>query len=208
MTRRPYLRILAVSLALAVGLPSVVALGGCAGADIPAPKGVPQKTAETAVYFSTGRSLIEEKRLVDATNKYADTLTKLLAADPKDHPGVAIVQPVAKVKSVTFKDGLITVDWSKDILKFDADPSEKVLAWAAFLETFGQFPEVKTVKFTVEGKDSGTIDGKSVQNFWGRISLKGQPWKALRPPDYASLNASSTVPTAGVNPTATTAPGQ
>ncbi len=32
--------------------------------------------------------------------------------------------------------------------------------------------------FTVEGKDRGTIDGKDIQDFWGAISLQGQPWKA------------------------------
>jgi hypothetical protein len=39
---------------------------------------------------------------------------------------------------------------------------------------------VKFVRFTVEGKEEGSIGGKDVEKFWGTVSLKGQPWKVVR----------------------------
>jgi hypothetical protein len=55
--------------------------------------------------------------------------------------------------------------------------------------TLGQFPEAKKVRFTVEGKDKGTLDGKKIEDFWGAISLQGQPWDVIRRPDDGSEEA-------------------
>ena len=178
---------------LATALLALVALSGCSrtGSNIPEPTGVAAETTETSVFYSTGRSLIEQKVVVDQKDVYAATLTELLKGEPTGSAQVAIVQPTAQVKSVTFKDGKVTVDWSADVLKFDATDKEKLLAWASILETMGQFPEVKTVMFTVEGKSDGTLGGKNVQDFWGKISLKKQPWDALRPPGFEKANGSA-----------------
>jgi len=158
------------------------------------PTNLPTETTQVAVYFATGRSLLQELRVVNAQNKYADTLTKWLAGDPTSNPDVAVVQPQAKVKSVTFKDGVLTVDWDRGILDFSAAPKEKVLAWAGILETLGQFPEVQKIAFTVEGKTTGTINGKDVHAFWGNVSLNGSPWKAPRPP-LGGSNVATAAPT-------------
>jgi len=173
---------------LALGVLAVFVLGaiaGCAGgfrpaSDLPEPGEMAQETTQTSVYYSTGRSLLQEKKLVDATEPYVSTFRELLLALPEENADVAIVQPVAKFNSVTFADGVITVDWTAEILGFEAEPAEKRLALASILATFGQFPEVDRVKFTVEGKTEGEIDGKDIEAFWGEVSLKGQPWAVLR----------------------------
>jgi hypothetical protein len=159
-----------------------VLFGGCvrAGSNIPDPAGVARETTNTFVYFSTGRSLVEEERVVDAKNVYGATLDELLAAKPERNTKIAIVQPVAKVRGVTFKDGVLTIDWSREVLSFAAEPKEKLIALAAVLRTFGQFPEVKKVSFTVEGATEGKLDGRDVQAFWGSVSLKAQPWDVIR----------------------------
>lgn len=174
----------AVCLALIVSVLGILALvAGCfrVGSRVPDPEGIPERTRIVSLFFSTGRSLFEERRLVDAKDVYSATLTELLAAEPVKNPDVAVVQPSAKVRSVKLDRGVVTIDWNRDVLKFEAEPKEKTLALAAILRTFGQFPEVKKVRFTVEGRTNGEIDGLDVQRFWGRVSLRGQPWDVLRP---------------------------
>jgi len=173
-----------VAAAIIVSTLGILALvAGCSGVGsrVPDPEGVPEQTRSTSVFFSTGRSLFEERRLVDAKDVYGQTLAELVEARPVTNPDVAIVQPAAKVRSVKLDRGVLTIDWDRDVLKFEAEPKEKVLALAAILRTFGQFPEVKKVRFTVEGKTDGKLDGSDVQVFWGRVSLRGQPWDVLRP---------------------------
>ena len=175
-----------ISRFLIVSLVAVLAtagLAGCSGRvasnDIPMPEGVSEDTTQTSVFYSTGRSLLQEHRVVAQSTIYESTLKELLLASPEENPGVAVVQPVAKVNSVTFAKGLVTVDWAASVLTFEAEPAEKRLALASILATFGQFPEVKQVKFTVEGKTDGEIDGKDVKAFWGAVSLINQPWDVL-----------------------------
>lgn len=159
-------------------------MGGCAGgtsSDIPEPPStLAKETTETSLYYSTGRSLLEERRVVDATDPYTAILTELLAANPENNSDVAIVQPVAEFNSVTLEGDQIVVDWKPAILDFEATDSEKRLALGAFLATFGEFSNVKTVKFTVDGKTEGEVEGKEIADFWGAVSLKNQPWDVLR----------------------------
>jgi hypothetical protein len=172
---------------------SVVAMSGCSreiGGEVPEPTvETPMRTERVSVFYSTGRSLTEEYRIVDADDLYAATLDELINGEP-ENPDVALVQPVADVRSVTFEDGLITIDWDRAILDFEADPEEYTLAWGAVILTFGQFPEVEKVAFMVEGETSGEIDGKDIEQFWGQITLADQPWDVQRPPGWEDPEAS------------------
>lgn len=182
---RRQVRLVALLAAAAVLTGALVALAGCGrfrpAEDLPDPTaGLSETTTETVIYFSTGRTLMGEKRVIDASSPYEDALRTLLEAMPESNPDVAIVQPEAGYNSVTFKDGVITIDWQADVLDFQAEDAEERLAYASILATFGAFPEVQKVRFLVEGKDSGEIDGKDIEAFWGSVSLKGQPWDVLR----------------------------
>lgn len=184
MPRATKLTLALLALALAAGVAS-----GCTGVtpakDLPKPKANTSiDTTETSVFYATGRSLLEERKVVGVEKYYETTLKELLAALPESNEDIAIVQPETGFNSITFdkKTGVLTVDWKKDILDFQAEPKEERLAMASLLMTFGQFPEVKKVKFTVEGKDSGQVGGKDVVAFWGDVSLKKQPMAVLRPP--------------------------
>jgi len=182
----------------AIGLVAVmaiatVAMTGCTrrtGAELPKPTiDVPLRTQKVSVYFATGRSLTQEYRIVDADNLYEATLTELMKAE-SDNPELAIVQPVAEFNSVTLEDGVLTIDWDRAILDFEAEPEEYTIAWGAFILTFGQFPEVEKLAFTVEGKTEGEIDGKDIREFWGQVTLADQPWDIQRPPGYEDPDAS------------------
>jgi hypothetical protein len=185
--------VLVVGVALAAGCSSEPTSATPA---IPEPVNLPGETQAVSVFFATGRTLVEEPRIVDATDVYRATLAELLEAAPEKNAKIAIVQPEAEMKSVTVEDGHAIIDWSPAILDFEAEDSEKTLAFAAFLMTLGQFPEIEKVSFTVEGKTEGEIDGKDIARFWGRVTLKNQPWDVLRPPvqeeEEAALPGDST----------------
>ena len=173
-------RVAALALALVI---ATALLAGCQGSDIPEPSTeLPEETAAVSVFFATGRTLVEEPRIVGAAAVYEETLDILLEATPEVATDVAIVQPVAAYKSITIdEDGVMTVDWEAEILDFEAEPREKRIALAAFLTTLGQFDEVTGIRFTVEGQEDGEVNGKDVQTFWGSVGLQGQPWDPLRP---------------------------
>lgn len=160
-------------------------LAGCAGprtSDVPEPKGLSAETTQTSVFYSTGRSLVEERKVVSASEPYTAILRELLLAAPEENADIAIVQTTADFNSVTLgDDGVLTIDWKPEVLAFEAEDREKVVALASILRTFGNFPEVAEVRFTVSGKTDGEIGGYDVEAFWGRVSLKGQPWKVIRP---------------------------
>ncbi len=161
-----------------------IGLAGCSGtqlgSDMPDPNTVSDETTEVALFYSTGRSLLEERRVVDVNDVYTATLTELLLATPESNPDVAIVQPTADFNSVTIEDGVLTIDWAPEILDFDATDAEKRLARASFLATFGRFEEVEQLRFTVDGQEDGEVNGKDVQDFWIAVSLIDQPWDVLR----------------------------
>lgn len=180
-------RILKHCIALLAALALAAPLAGC-GSDIPEPSGVPESTREVSVFFATGRSILEERRLVDAENVYLATLQEIMSAEPENND-VAIVQPVATIRSATLDKGVLTVDWDERVLAFEADPKEEIIAKAAFLRTLGQFPEVEKVRFTVDGKTEGTVGGKDVRAFWGTVSLIDQPWSVMRPEPAAEESA-------------------
>jgi germination protein M len=162
-------------------------VSGCGGGskNVAKPSNLAAETTETTVFYATGRSLVQEPKVVNAKDVYNQTMQEWLKADPQLNTGIAVVQPQTKILSVTVKDGVATIDFDKSVLDFKATAPEKMLAYAAILETMGQFPEINKVQFTVEGKSSGTIGGKDVKAFWGDVSLNKQPWPALRPPKPA-----------------------
>ncbi len=187
----------------------IVLLSGCSGApktDIPDPTGFPQDTARASVFFSTGRTVVEEPRILDANDVYGQVFAAFLAARPEINAEIAIVQPEATIRSVTVVGTELTIDWSREVLAFEATDSEKTLALAAILLNAGQFPELETVRFTVEGQTTGELDGKDIEYFWGKVSLRGQPFDAIRPPETADKARESTS-TAGSESGAGTEPG-
>lgn len=187
-------------LAIAAALVILLALGalgasGCArtGGRIPEPSSIPRETTEVSVYFATGRSLVEEVYVVDAEDPMRASIEKWLAAQPIENTGIAIVQPEAEVLSVKLDDkGLATIDWNEEVLAFEATDSEKLIALGGILRTMGEYPEVKKVSFSVEGKTSGSLDGKDIEAFWGAVSLKGQPWDVLRRPAKSTSSTETT----------------
>jgi hypothetical protein len=178
---------------------SAMLLGGCKMTpDLPEPADLPQETTAITVFYSTGRTLVEEPTVVDAADLYRGALTEMLKAQPTKNADIAIVQTTAAVLSAELDEatGLLTIDWGSEVLAFEAEPAEKRLAYAAIMMTVGQFPEVKQVQFTVNGQAGGEIGGLDVEKFWGDVSLMDQPWDVIRPPSYVDPSAESSETTA------------
>lgn len=153
---------------------------GCIGsADVPPPQiSLPDKTRSISVFYATGNTLVEERHIVaDDKEVIKTTLNELLAARPRDNADIAIVQPECDILAVKVNSkGVATVDFSREVLDFEATKKEKILAFAAIIETLKQFKHIKAVKFMVEGQEKGLLSGKDVHGFWGDVSLIGQPW--------------------------------
>ncbi len=161
----------------AVGI--LVSLIGCGKNDVPSPTMVlPDKTREISVFYATGRTIVEERHVVkDDKNIITTALNEVFTANPQNNNEIAIVQPQCKVLDTKVdKKGVVTVNFSKEVLDFKAVRKEKLLAYGAIIETLKQFNNVKSVKFQVEGKEAGSIGGKDIHRFWEDVSLNGQPW--------------------------------
>lgn len=164
-------------------------LAGCANSsgsksEVPPPTSELATTETTAIsiFYPTGKIIIEERRVVPVQENLVEVaLKELYKADPQEFE-IVIVQPEAEVLSVEVDDsGLCTINFSKEILDFPEDSRQaKLVAFAAIVETLKQFDNISEFQILVEGKSSGEINGKSIEEFWGDISLKKQPFPINR----------------------------
>ncbi len=106
------------------------------------------------LYFpsETGRMLIPVTRTVFSN---ADLTTAMLelAKGPKDDSGLS--RPVPQdcgLNGVTMKDGVVTVDFTKEFMAISQQSDGGKQALRAILFTCAQFPGVKKVEVTVEGE--------------------------------------------------------
>jgi germination protein M len=104
--------------------------------------------------------------------------------------------PDAHLLGITEANGVVTVDFGKEILKGQADAKGEQALLNALSLTVSQFDGVKGVRVQVEGKEQGTVEGKEVADFLGHGGLKRQPLTADEstvlepgPPRLLSLTA-------------------
>ncbi|MCL5072262.1 MAG: GerMN domain-containing protein, partial [Actinobacteria bacterium] len=63
---------------------------------------------------------------------------------------------------------------SKEIITSEQIPhssTTEILAIYSIVNTLTNFEEIKKVKITVDGKDSGQIDGLYIEDFWGHVGI-------------------------------------
>jgi spore germination protein GerM len=79
------------------------------------------------------------------------------------------------VNSVTLSDGLATADFGIGIIsEFEEIPhssTTETLAIYSIVNTLTGFEDIEQVKITIEGKESGKVDGFYVEDFWGHIGI-------------------------------------
>ncbi len=137
----------------------------------------PAKTV--TVYFSTMTEtdfyLNPVKRTVKGDDIYKLALEQLIKGPENSSEGNPVLPKTTKVLSVEKQGELLIVNFSKEIILdatlVGASSSTEALALASIANTLTEFPEVKRVKILVEGKDSGDIDGRRIEDFWGHIGI-------------------------------------
>ena len=123
-----------------------------------------EQSINVKVYYpdDSGMKLVEVEREVivdDATNKYTAAVETLL--DEPDEENLTKIFPNnAAIRSVTVENGLAVVDLDGSLLKsFVGGSTGEELLVGSVVDTLTNFPEVKRVKFLVDGKDIETLSG-------------------------------------------------
>lgn len=102
---------------------------------------------------------VEKKVKIKAENKYKAVLDELLKG-ATDKKMITIIPKKTKLRSVKVKDGIATVDFSGDIVKYFVGGSTgEELMIASVVNTLTEFSEIKSVKILVDGKEVETIAG-------------------------------------------------
>ena len=116
------------------------------------------------VYYpdDSGMRLVEVEREIlvdDSIDKYVAAVETLME-EPDEENLTKIFPTNARIRSVTVKDGLATVDFDGSILKgFVGGSTGEEFLIGSIVDTLTNFPEVKRVKFLVDGKEIETLSG-------------------------------------------------
>ncbi|MDD4334481.1 MAG: Gmad2 immunoglobulin-like domain-containing protein [Desulfotomaculaceae bacterium] len=137
----------------------------------------PAQKLNLAVYYvkttANDAYLVREIHQVSPTpDAHRVALEELINTHPVI-PGAARVLPAAtKVNSISIsiKDGLATVDFSKEVLNANVGAAGEALGIQSIVNTLTEFPEIKKVSFMVEGKTDQAMD------WWGHVGLYQQPF--------------------------------
>jgi hypothetical protein len=145
------------------------------------PSASPGTTRVTIYYLASGAErlyLAPERHTVRRTQAIAKAaLEELVHGTAQDSDHSTPFPRAAKINSVTIRDKVATVDWSAEVLEANAGGNTEALGIQSVVYTLTEFSTIAKVRFTVEGKTSGTAsNGRNIEDFWGHEGLGGQPW--------------------------------
>ena len=137
-----------------------------------------EEQTTVALYFrydaDTQGWLAPEERTVSG-DPLLRAMQELIAGPAPDSQLQPVLPDTVQVLDIGVEDGICTVNVSKEILtdanQVGVSASGEGLALAAIADTLTQFAEVDKVKLLVEGVQSGTIEGRFVEDFWGHMGL-------------------------------------
>jgi spore germination protein GerM len=118
-----------------------------------------------------------EKRTIPYTQAVARAAMEELFKGPAAGSSLKAIFPnTVKVLDVSISGGVCTVNVSKEILtdkaaQGGAGAEVEALALASIADTLTEFPSIQKVKLLIEGKQSGTVDGFFIEDFWGHVGL-------------------------------------
>ena len=116
------------------------------------------------VYYpdDSGMKLVEVEREIvvdDSVDKYTAAVETLME-EPVEENLTRIFPKNAGIRRVTVHDGLATVDFDGSILKsFVGGSTGEEFLIGSIVDTLTNFPEVKRVKFLVDGQEIETLSG-------------------------------------------------
>ena len=131
--------------------------------DAGAPAAAASKEVKVNVYYprDDGTGLLPVSRTVKLENedKYTAALKPLLTGT-KEKGQTNVIPKKAKLRSVTVKDGVATVDFSKELQQnFSGGSTGEEMLVGSIVNTLTDFPEVKKVQILIDGASVETLSG-------------------------------------------------
>ncbi|HEY3373667.1 MAG TPA: GerMN domain-containing protein [Candidatus Aquicultor sp.] len=126
--------------------------------------------------FRTTMFLVPERRTVPKTVSVAKAALEELIKGPEQQGLASFIPKTTKVLAVNIKDGLATVDFSREVLNANVGANGEELGIAQIVNTLTEFPNIKKVSFLIEGKSKGQVGGREIQDWWGHVGLSDQPF--------------------------------
>ena len=131
--------------------------------DAGAPAAAASKEVKVNVYYprDDGTGLLPVSRTVKLENedKYTAALKSLLTGT-KEKGQTNVIPKKAKLRSVTVKDGVATVDFSKELQQnFSGGSTGEEMLVGSIVNTLTDFPEVKKVRILIDGASVETLSG-------------------------------------------------
>ncbi len=176
-----------IILALSLLLAALIIAAGCAKQPnyLGAPPGLPKSDDASAyiqvtIYYPDKDALAKETHdIPKKPDRIKAALEVLFENKPNNSNINSVVPDGVKILGVKVEKDLAIINFNRNILLFNDDKKGQDLLLSAIISTASDAGRgrIKLVKFQVEGKEKGQIDGRDVQNFWGDVTLKQQPWK-------------------------------
>jgi len=120
--------------------------------------------------------LVPEKREIPKTDAVARASLEELIKGVQKSGLTSAIPPKTKVLSIKVSNGLATVDFSKEVLVANMGSEAEALGIAQIVNTLTEYPSISKVKFLVEGKEQGMVNGREVMDWWGHVGLYEQPF--------------------------------
>ena len=123
-----------------------------------------EQSMSVKVYYpdDSGMKLVEVEREIivdESIDKYTAAVEAMME-EPDEENLTRIFPKNAAIRSVTVRDGLATVDFDGGILKgFVGGSTGEEFLIGSIVDTLTNFPEVKRVKFLVDGNAIETLSG-------------------------------------------------
>jgi germination protein M len=136
-------------------------------------------THSVSLYFAaqseTEAYLVKETREIPVSESFYENVLKELIKGPESSDLYPTVPSDVKVNSVKISNGTAVVDFSREIItNFEEIPhssTTEMLAIFSIVNTLTEFEDIDTVRITVEGRQSGQVEGLYIEDFWGHIGI-------------------------------------
>ncbi|QHA00958.1 Gmad2 immunoglobulin-like domain-containing protein [Dehalobacter restrictus] len=160
---------------------ALVSLAGCQSQTEPTPEPSPEpeppavETMKVAVYYLKDSNnemyLVREvHEIPKSTGVARAALEELIKGTPVTTGAFKVLPADTKILEVNIENGLATIDFSEEVLHANVGASGETLGIASIVNTLTEFPTIKKVQFTVNGKAENGMD------WWGHVGLYNQPF--------------------------------
>jgi spore germination protein GerM len=140
---------------------------------------LPSCTRSVTIYFAYMEGeefyLSPETREIDTSGDVYEEAIRQLIAGPQVKSLYPTIPSDTSVNSIKVSDSLAVVDFDIRIISnFQEIPhssTTETLAIYSIVNTLTSFEEIEKVKITIEGQESGEVEGFFVEDFWGHIGI-------------------------------------